>query len=59
MNSIIYHKKHWAFLAFFIIFFGESLQLVAQTLPPDTPATITWPFNLGTAGQLATYVDET
>lgn len=59
MNLILQLKRHWFFFAFFIIFFGTSLQLVAQTLPPDTPATITWPFNLGTAGQLATYVDET
>ncbi|MFG6687087.1 pectinesterase family protein [Mariniflexile sp. HNIBRBA6329] len=31
MNSTLYLKKHWSYFAFFIVFFGTSLQLVAQT----------------------------
>ena len=31
MNRVLQIRKHWSFFAFFIVFFGTSLPLVAQT----------------------------
>lgn len=53
MKSTLHLKKHLSFFVFFIAFSGIHFQLVAQTV--NETATITWPFNLGTANQVATY----
>ncbi|MEN3323740.1 pectinesterase family protein [Mariniflexile soesokkakense] len=50
MDSALLFKSH---RAFFIVFFATSMQLMAQTV--NETATIIWPFNLGTANQVATY----
>lgn len=45
--------RRWAFVVLNLLFLGLSVLLNAQVV--NTTTTITWPFDLGAAGQTATY----